>query len=646
MGFGLLTLTMSVGLLGADSPDQLFGAIRSNDLAAVRRYAADPAIRDARGKNDFTSLMYAASFGSVDSVRILSDAGAEINTQDARGGTPLIYGAWDLARTRTLLDKGADPNVRSKMGRTPLIVALRVPGNTATVRLLIEKGAKVDGEALLGAVTYDPASVKFLIDKGADVNFVDPKGFTPLQFAAAADREDAVKLLLAKGAEVDRANTASNKVRHGEIALKNMTPLMVAVPNGSPALVKALLDSGANVNLRDVRGMTALMLAVACDHANPEIVRLLLAKGAEINVRSDVGETALDWARKFGNSAILRLLEKGGAKSRISLEEQPGEAAPAGDARIAVSRSMPLLQNSTMEFFRQSGCPACHNVTMSGLALGSAKAAGLTYDEKAAGEMSKSIGSALAPMAPALLQRIDIGGQSDSATSMLTGMETYGRPADITVDSFINYVAAFQNPAGNWGGPIMSGISRAPMEDSDTGRTAFAVRALKFYGWPARMPEFEERIGRAKAWLLEARPTTSYEVAEQLLGLKWSGANSAQLGRVAKTLLAKQRPDGGWNQNPHLPSDAYATGLAMWALQESGMQQVSDEAYRKGTAFLLKTQRADGSWYVRSRAPKFQPYFEGGFPHGHDQWISNAATAYAMMALAPAAGASQVASRR
>ena len=53
--------------------------------------------------------------------------------------------------------------------------------------------------------------------------------------------------------------------------------------------------------------------------------------------------------------------------------------------------------------------------------------------------------------------------------------------------------------------------------------------------------------------------------------------------------------------------------------------------------YLLSTQLTDGSWHVRSRAIAFQPYFESGFPHGHDQWISAAATNWATMALIPAA---------
>jgi hypothetical protein len=51
----------------------------------------------------------------------------------------------------------------------------------------------------------------------------------------------------------------------------------------------------------------------------------------------------------------------------------------------------------------------------------------------------------------------------------------------------------------------------------------------------------------------------------------------------------------------------------------------------------VRTQRDDGSWFVKSRAMKIQPYFESGFPYGHDQWISQAATAWATIGLASAA---------
>lgn len=87
------------------------------------------------------------------------------------------------------------------------------------------------------------------------------------------------------------------------------------------------------------------------------------------------------------------------------------------------------------------------------------------------------------------------------------------------------------------------------------------------------------------------------------------------------------------------PNEAYATGEALVALREAGIG-VSEPTYRRGVAFLLRTQGQDGTWHVASRAFKFQPYFESGFPYGGDQWISQQGTAYAAMALANATGQS------
>lgn len=68
------------------------------------------------------------------------------------------------------------------------------------------------------------------------------------------------------------------------------------------------------------------------------------------------------------------------------------------------------------------------------------------------------------------------------------------------------------------------------------------------------------------------------------------------------------------------------------ALQLAGMP-VSDPVYQRGIKFLLDTQQEDGSWYTRTRALAFQPYFDTGFPHEYDQWMSAAGTSWATMAL-------------
>jgi hypothetical protein len=65
----------------------------------------------------------------------------------------------------------------------------------------------------------------------------------------------------------------------------------------------------------------------------------------------------------------------------------------------------------------------------------------------------------------------------------------------------------------------------------------------------------------------------------------------------------------------------------------AGGLPATETGYSRGIAFLMKTQLEDRSWYVKSRAIPLQPYFESGFPHEPDQFISAAATNWAAMAL-------------
>jgi Squalene-hopene cyclase C-terminal domain len=123
----------------------------------------------------------------------------------------------------------------------------------------------------------------------------------------------------------------------------------------------------------------------------------------------------------------------------------------------------------------------------------------------------------------------------------------------------------------------------------------------------------------------------------QLPGLAWAGDRSGRLEALGRRLQAQQGADGGWSQRQGFPGDAYATGQALYALQQAGRMPTSDAAYHRGVKYLLSSQFPDGSWHVKSRAVKFQPYFESGFPYGHDQWISAAGTAWAASALAPTA---------
>jgi hypothetical protein len=127
-------------------------------------------------------------------------------------------------------------------------------------------------------------------------------------------------------------------------------------------------------------------------------------------------------------------------------------------------------------------------------------------------------------------------------------------------------------------------------------------------------------------------PRDTQDRAFKLLGLMWGGVSGPEIVREKAALIELQREDGGWAQMSSMTSDAYATGQALYALHAAKLP-VADAAYRKGVDYLLKSQLEDGTWFVRTRAFGFQPYFETGFPHGRSQFISTVATAWASAAL-------------
>ena len=98
-------------------------------------------------------------------------------------------------------------------------------------------------------------------------------------------------------------------------------------------------------------------------------------------------------------------------------------------------------------------------------------------------------------------------------------------------------------------------------------------------------------------------------------------------------LLKQQHEDGGWSQLGNGASDAYASGQVIAALLGTGAARPGDESIRRGIDYLLGLQKKDGSWHVASRSKAFQEYFESGFPHQKDQFISVSASSWATMAL-------------
>jgi ankyrin repeat protein len=619
---------------GADVTSRdFYSAIRENDLARLKSITASGAyvnLRDARGS---TPLMHAAAVGSLEAMKLLLKAGADVNAKNGLETTALIWGSLDPAKVRMLVEAGANVNARSRLGRTPLQVAASRPGSADAVRLLLTKGADSKAADVRGSTALfeaarvnDIDSLRLLLNAPVNINAGGFIGMTALNLATGHANLAAVRLLLDKGADVNAANVSEFRVKNGLIALSRLTALMSAAESSSDVM-QALIKAGANVNAKDVRGMTPLMFAVATDSPDPRIVRLLLDHGADTAVKSTDGERALDWAKKFNNPEVLRLL--GGQPAEAKAMLQP-VAEEKGDLRGAIGRGVAVLQNSSTEYFKQSGCVGCHHQNLTGVAVASAKKNGLHVDEATAAEQIRVVKTEFLTQRDGLLQGFFVS--VDSLALALLQLSEQGYPADEVTDAIAALIASQQSSDGSWKGfPFV----RPPLESSDCVRTAFAAGALARYGIPARKAEFDDRIARARQWLLQARVELPYERSFQVLGLKWTGGNPQAIEHAAAELRGLQRPDGGWPQTRFLSSDAYGTGLALYALRQAG-ESPQGAVYQRGARFLLANQNEDGSWHVASRAPKLQPYFQSGFPHGHDQWISAAATAWSVAALAEA----------
>jgi hypothetical protein len=294
-----------------------------------------------------------------------------------------------------------------------------------------------------------------------------------------------------------------------------------------------------------------------------------------------------------------------------------------------VAKALTPLQKGLIVYAEKRDCFSCHNQAVPLVALEIARARGLAIDEEA---FEGAMGLTLADLESALGQyrkgRGQPGGVTRAAYSLWT-LEAAGSLADEVTAAVTEYLLKSDPDKDHW-----TKTSRPLIEASHFTTTALTLRALRYYSNKSRTGAVNDRARRARAWLAASRFVDTEDRVFRLWGLKYADASPAELERAARDLLAAQRSDGGWAQTDRLASDAYATGSALVALHQAGRWATDDPMYRRAVAFLLRTQKADGTSFVASRSRPFQLYFESGFPYRKDQFIAVAASGWATAALA------------
>jgi hypothetical protein len=312
---------------------------------------------------------------------------------------------------------------------------------------------------------------------------------------------------------------------------------------------------------------------------------------------------------------------------------EPDVSQPA--LRAAIEKSLPLLTKAAVGHRENRTCFACHNQGVPLLALTAAKAHGFKIDEDELKQQTAFIAKFLNGNRENYLQGKGQGGQADTAGYALWALAAADYPPDETTAAVAEYLLLRHKDRDHW----LNTSNRPPSEASPLTTTYVALYGLQSFATDGQLDRVAARTTQVRDWLVKTPAEDNEARVFRLLALKAASAPASEIAAAAKDLLSKQRSDGGWAQLDSgepaaaTESDAYATGSALVALHEAGELASDDAAYQKGIAYLLKTQLDDGSWHVVSRSKPFQPYYESGFPHGKDQFISCAASAWATWAM-------------
>ena len=293
--------------------------------------------------------------------------------------------------------------------------------------------------------------------------------------------------------------------------------------------------------------------------------------------------------------------------------------------RMAVARAVSLIEKSAATYVDKRECFSCHHQALAMMAMSRAKLSGIELQPDSLSTQVQFSLEYFGDRRKRLLKGEGVPGGAYNAGYALTGLAATGTPKNEVTKALVQYLLKSEHKDGGW----RIRTHRPPLEDSHFTATALGIKGIAEFAEPA---EKAEPAKRALAWLKKTSPKSTEDHAFKVLGLHW-GEAKLEKQKVAEALIELQSPDGGWSQTTDMKSDAYATGLALSALRQSGALSANSTQYKSGVKWLLDHQEPDGSWRVKTRSKPIQKYFESSFPHGKDQFISISATCWAVIEL-------------
>jgi N-acyl-D-amino-acid deacylase len=309
------------------------------------------------------------------------------------------------------------------------------------------------------------------------------------------------------------------------------------------------------------------------------------------------------------------------------------EDQPMGPERIrqAVEAGLRTIEKSSAEYPEHRSCFSCHHQTLPMQTMVSARKRGFKVNEAILRDQAQLTYDFFKARLENLRSGTGIGGRAMTVSFGLWALDLGNWKSDDITSAMVSFLLKNQEADGHFS----SNLNRPPLEDSIVTSTAVVAYYMQKFGPADQKAEVERSVNSARDWLLKAPVSSQEDRNSKLWGLNLLAAGKEHAEKARKEIWAAQRADGGWAQLAGMQSDAYATGQTLFVLEETGTP-AAHPGYQRGVRFLLETQLKDGSWFVKTRSKPVQTFFDSGFPHGKDQFISISATSWAVAALAAA----------
>ncbi len=319
--------------------------------------------------------------------------------------------------------------------------------------------------------------------------------------------------------------------------------------------------------------------------------------------------------------------------------EQPNTVEVA--TRLGLAR----VKQAASDWQQHKTCFSCHHQTLPMLAALEAERVGFPLDKAWLKSQADTSHEYFEERIETMDKGEHVPGGAATTAYGFWALSLDQRPPDTTTTAMVTYLLQIQGVSrlrdgeaakppkakdGHW----QASCRRAPMQAALIGDTVLVLIGLKNYATPEQRSQVNTARAAAELWLAKAPLRDQQDRLWRLWGLHYLDGDAVLKQSILAAILAAQLNDGGWAETQERQSDTYSTGQTLFMLLKTGTA-VDHPAIVRARDYLLKTQHSDGSWLAESHTQfKAQPYFENGDPHGVNQFLSTAATAWATAGLA------------